>query len=120
MIYPKECSYNRWLKKDVINKKVIFDGSKCDLSTIEKIGIDKLHFELEKGENGLSIKYNSKISEHIKRPVIGLKINFPEEDYSEYNRVRVDLRVNVKGIQNLYMHFCVQGDEKYFMHALAL
>lgn len=117
MIYPKECSYNRWLKKDVINKKVIFDGSKCDLSTIEKIGIDKLHFELEKGENGLSIKYNSKISEHIKRPVIGLKINFPEEDYSEYNRVRVDLRVNVKGIQNLYMHFCVQGDEKYFMHA---
>lgn len=116
-IYPKKCSYNRWLDKEVISYKKIFDGAKCNIENIEKIGLENLKFTLEKTNQGLVMKYNCKIDEFVKRPAIGIKINFERGDYSEYNRIKINFRANVMGIQNIYMHFSLQGDEKYFMHA---
>lgn len=116
-IYPKNCSYNNWLDKEVLSSKKVFDGATCDLEKLEKSGEDKLPFSLDKDNRGLIIKYNCKIDEFTRRPGIGVKINFEKGDYSEYNRVRINFRANVIGIQNIYMHFSLQDGDKYFTHA---
>ena len=112
-IYPKECSYTRWLEKKVLKEKIVFKGREANCEEIKK-SFTTLEFDLFKDSEGLKIHYNAKIDNFLKRPSISITIPLEKEDYSDYNRIYAKIYVKAKGIKNLYARIFKSTDRKAF------
>ena len=111
----KSCSYTRWLRKKVYEKKILYNGK--TLNGLIQNGKDKFDYSMTIENGALCLAYDADISKLSPRPFFSVKIPFEPGDYSNYNRVRVKVFVAAEGFQNMYWHFCLQGDEKGGMHA---
>lgn len=118
----ENCAESRWLKKEVKEELLLFDGS--SLENVELRNANSLH----QAKMGLSKKYkihtfsllataNTKIENIKPRPSFSLKINFGKLNLSIYNRIRAKIYIEASGHQAFYFHFGFGNPDAYTNHA---
>lgn len=117
----KNCSENRWLKKRVYNKKVLFNGNDIDKVKKPTSGEISISKEIYKtGESSLKLMVNTNIENVIPRPSCALMISFKETDLTKYNRISSWIYIKSEGFQNFYFHFAIGNQGKEQLHAPSL
>ena len=114
-------AYNKWLKKEVKNKLILF---KCDNKNIEKVilnGRGKVTIDNETFPyRTLKIETNTDIENVYPRPNTAIKISFDEIDLSNYNRISVLVYPKAIGYHNFYFHFTTGNTGYELLHAPSL
>lgn len=101
-------SYNRWINKKVLDKKIIFIPSSQSINLISKPSKGELLLNDEvKYEElpSLEIKSSGVIKNGFSRSTNGIVIPFEKTNINKFNRVSIYLNIKAEGYQNFYFHF---------------
>lgn len=106
----ENCSYSRWLNKNVLKSKVIYEPMFDNFNRVTKPLAGTL--ELSKKftydtDYSLLLKENTNVEGMAVRPNCGITIDIDEQDLSEFNRCSIFIYIKATGYQNFYFHFSI-------------
>lgn len=100
---PANCAEKRWQEKDVVTKKILYDGQSLENVVFNGQGTVAITDKVKKNSaSSLLITADTKIENITPRPSCGVVINFEEQDLSAYNRVSVWVYIDAVGYHNFY------------------
>lgn len=118
---PANCAEKRWQEKDVVTKKILYDGQSLENVVFNGQGTVAITDEIKKNSaSSLLITADTKIENITPRPSCGVVINFEEQDLSAYNRVSVWVYIDAVGYHNFYFHFTFGNSGEEVLHAPSL
>lgn len=116
---------HRWLNKKVDEYQVIYDGSTIDNVTLSNSNQEykakmSLSENYVRGKSSLLLEANTMIENIFPRPTFNLRIDFPKQNFSKYNRVSAWIYIESTGYQNFYFHFRFGNQGHEVLHAPSL
>lgn len=72
---------------------------------------------LERTPEGFVLSTNAEADDNNTRPASMIKLNFEDEDWSEYNRISLSVHPEATGFPNFYFHFRLTVGDKSYGHA---
>lgn len=100
----------RWLNKEVEKEISLFVPSVENLDLVSKPSYGSVSIKDYEGNKTLLLETNNDIENIKPRPGCGITIKLDNLDLSEYNRIKMNVYLSLKGQQNIYVHFYIGND----------
>ena len=123
----EDSAYYRWLNKKVEKSLCIFKVNEDKINNISKAfygNISICDYKMDESEKAILLETNIDVENVRPRPSSSIVVNIGKDDkgidLSDYNRIKLNVYLEGKGIQNVYFHFFVGNEGVKVTHTTSV
>lgn len=100
----------RWINKEVSKEEVLFKPSVENMGLVSEPNYAKISYAKYDNKDTLLLEANNDIEALNIRPACSFNIKLDSVDLTEFNRIKTWIYLDIKGQENMYVHFYVGND----------
>lgn len=104
---------HRWLNKTVYKEEQLWNGN--DITNVSLVGVGSLSYD--NFHKSIRLDVNDDVEDLVPRPSCSVVINTKGKNYTEYNRISLNMMPVSTGFVNFYVHISFGNNSKKLVHA---